>query len=207
MKQLFNRVRYRIFGADLNKMSVVQRNEWFKSLSTDKQRVEIAKDVLQQLDTKKYIATKGRYFVPGKKESYNEKWNDFEEGVNSTQYESLQCAIDSPDVACQTCAMGAVFASRVRLGNEINSYRPDSRKVVNALEGIFTREELKLMEVMFEGYEIDPMYTFDDTAALSRALEFFRDNTDTKLDANANVDRRLRLIMQSIIDSKGKFVL
>jgi hypothetical protein len=187
-----------------------ERNKWFNSLSRNVQRVEIAKDVIAQLNAGKYRAINMNYFMASGR---------VEEGA------SLQEVVENND--CSMCAMGAVFASKCRLGNDAvmkkgyNSYYHEVAqvtKITNPEEyvgDIFEEEQLRLMEVAFEGFDAAEYFekwygnydeetdqTSIDHIEYDRAIEFHEERERTHTSTEIMID-----IMLNIIDNDGKFVV
>ena len=143
-------------------------------------RVLIAQDVLNQLNLKKIIATKGKYF-------------EFKGGVfddNDFLHEVIARS------SCEVCALGSLYYSRVQLANETkcdvvrsSAYGRDINLINNSgtmsedLLQYFNIAELDSIESFFEGW--------------SEALEFAYNNPDPEI--------RMRKIMQNIIDNNGDF--
>jgi hypothetical protein len=187
-----------------------ERNKWFSSLSRSAQRVEIAKDVIAQLNAGKYTAVNMQYFMVS---------GNIGDGSN------LQEVVENAN--CSMCAMGAVFASKCRLGNDAvlkkdyNSYYHEatqSTKIVNPedyIGDIFEEEQLRLMEVAFEGFDAGQYFEnnhgkydsySDETtiyhAEYDLAVEFYDERSRTHTSAEIMVD-----IMNNIIENDGEFVL
>jgi len=143
-------------------------------------RVLIAQDVLNQLNLKKIIATKGKYF-------------EFKGGVFDDNDFLHEVIARSP---CEVCALGSLYYSRVQLANETKcdvvrspAYGRDINLINNSgtmdedLLRYFDGEQLAEIESFFEGW--------------SEALEFAYNNPDPEI--------RMRKIMQNIIDNNGDF--
>jgi hypothetical protein len=188
-----------------------ERNKWFNSLSRNVQRVEIAKDVIAQLNAGKYTAVNMQYFMVS---------GNIGDGSN------LQEVVENAN--CSMCAMGAIFASKCRLGNDAvlkkglyKSYYHEVdqvTKIVNPEEyvgDIFEEEQLRLMEVAFEGYDAAE-YFFNEYGEYyenigesliecydyDRAMEFYGERERTHTSTEIMID-----IMNNIIDNNGEFVV
>ncbi len=152
----------------------------FSELSAAGKRVRIAKDVLQWLASKKLTAMSGEYIKvldsDGLEKYPAKKVNGFN---------------------CEACALGAIFACAVerkprlaggnliRFGGAIHSQ----------LRSVFDREQLLLIENAFE--QCDIHYDTQDNEANRRAITFSKSTDDKK---------RMKCIMQNIIDNKGTFI-
>lgn len=194
--------------------TIKARNAWFNSLTPEDKRVAIAQDVIEQLNLQKFVATSGEYFIA--------------EDIPNTN--SLQKAIDNKEVQCSVCAMGAVFASRVRLGNECNigavnstyaelgNVQVNSDNVLNYTTDIFTEEQMRIMEFCFEGRDVDMMFKpnwvylsdFDSEeeyeAEVDRITELNR-KCEAFYEAYYSEEDRMRAIMNNIISNKGQFII
>lgn len=171
--------------------TIKARNKWFNGLGVEDKRVAVAKDVLEQLDLKKFVAEEGTYFYLESK---------------AKEGESLQKVIDKGE-SCSVCAMGAVFASKVRLGNDCNitddilwdsCIKTGDEEVLKHTEDIFSERTMRLMEWCFEG--VDIVDFFWDDYKLEERVDVFRISYKTS-------DSLIRAIMQNIIDNKGEFVI
>jgi hypothetical protein len=176
--------------------TIKARNTWFNSLTKEEKRVAIAKDVIEQLDLQKFTAKSGTYF------SLNlPDYKVVKEGV------SLQKQFDKAET-CKVCAMGAVFASKVRLGNEFEvPYSTcivsiDDDYIVNSTDSLFSEYEMRLMEFFFEGADINETiyHESEDYDSIDEKVREFCDTYKT-------ADERMRAIMQNIIDSEGAITL
>lgn len=203
---------------NISKRTAEERNTWFAGLTVEQKRIEIAKDVIVQLEAGKYT-TKGGYFsLKGEnlmydQERYKEEFSKITE---------LQTLIDLPEATCQVCGIGAVFASKVRLGDnckmEHSEHNCDLEDAIDAfvsrdslveqLNGIFDPIQCDLIEAAFEGTttyaESDVSEMTDDeiddySDKLAYAERMYRHNTDR--------DDIMRRIMQNIIDNNGTFVV
>lgn len=181
---------------------IEERNAWFKALSPSQKRIAVAQDVIDQIETEKYKAHTGQYFdISGLSDEC-----------------TLQESIDLEGSSCSVCAMGAVFASRVRLGNEVEEYDPSGDDITEALEGIFEEEQLRLMEVAFEGY--DAAHWFDENYGEDGEEvdedgdtdwfinhDKFHDATTFRYGIKGDNKDVLIAIMKNVIANNGEFVL
>jgi hypothetical protein len=156
--------------------------------TTEDPRVAIAKDVLKQLPA--LNPSKGTYV-------YKPNGNK-----NLHPNDQAQQHIDQISEDCQVCALGACFLSYIRLFNKItvdeityieNSIDPAHHTVKNALREHFANEQLALIEAAFEGFRSPA-----DTTAVVKVIEDFYNK-------HPNPKKRLKAIMQNIIDNNGEF--
>jgi hypothetical protein len=183
-----------------------ERNKWFNSLDKQVQRVVIAQDVIDQVKLDKYLAQASVYFkVP----------------IKLKEDQPLQEVVE--DNACTVCAIGAVFASRVRLGNDVkldNSIKALLRadtytslaSIENHITSIFDEYTLRLMEVAFEGYDAAGYFMKKYSKWDSEDQEEYicNDDYDAAVEFYGYRDTYPELlidIMQNIIDNDGDFVL
>lgn len=152
--------------------------EQFEALPTLKQRVAIAKDVLMQLATEKYKATRGEYFafdqiqVPlkkGAKKAQKAKkfsWMDDADKLDKEEAKNMffpynyeapksvkaQEYFSRPDVQCHVCAKGAAVCSMVRAINkqDLRNLSASDKRIVK----IFGARIWDEMECMFEGFNL-----------------------------------------------------
>lgn len=178
-------------------------NARFAKLSRNEQRVAIAKDVLKQIKAQSYIPSYGKYLdAPlGKHPEPFTFSASLEEPIN------LQNIIPT---RCSVCAIGALFVSMVRVGNNVSSdagsiytdYGRKNKKVVhlsptvlfNTLSDYFSFDELRAMESLFEGWESRVVIPQKNAAAYRKV-------------ANSTPAARLKFIMQHIMDNDGMFFL
>lgn len=179
----------------LNK-KIIASNSEFKKMTQDEKRVRIAKDVLASLKANKIIATPGSYC-----------------DVNSNNYKSLEnksfqkLLLKENEVSCEVCAIGSLFVSLV---SRENDFRFKSNQLISGgteavlgikdmikkLHPLFTKKQLFLMELVFEGDDINNKFK-DKTE--EKAYQIYKKfNT---------YEERLKYIMKNVIKNKGKFIL
>lgn len=159
------------------------RNEAFRALSPEKQRVLIAQDVLQQLKIGELVAVRRRWLEASSVD---------EDKFTSSQFRTSKC---------EGCAVGGMLlcalkrdeANSCRTVNNYVSLFSDAREV---LDKYFSQEQLQLIEFYYENGNGD----------ISRhSLEFGTDQYLTSWHCDQN-NTRLRLIMENIIVNDGTFV-
>ncbi len=161
-----------------------------------RKRVMVAKDVIKQLDAKKFIATSGIYF-------------SFDYAYRQTRYDYLpkniipQITEDLSDVIndkqCMVCAIGAAFCSAVRLKDKVTvgdvgspstlyGVAINDNNMIDYLSNIFSRDEMRMFERIFER-----SYYHMDEYEFGCIVSDQNDNTV------------LRLIMENIVANRGEF--
>jgi hypothetical protein len=177
-------------------------NKRFMKSSTEQKKVIIAKDVIAQLNTRKYIAENGTYML-------------VEKAINLKPGKDIKSIINQKKVECKVCAIGAVFASCIRINNKMDSKHHSSSlgltdtNMVNRLSGIFSEYELALMEFAFEGFHHRNVYLSDEDVDKAkkftkRVLREVKYNDEDDVDAKDS-EALLRAIMENIITNKGIF--
>ena len=171
--------------------SVEKDNAKFNKMSKTQKRITIAEDVIASLKLGKYEATPGNYF-----------------GISSDNNEEdtikdPQALLIHEGVNCDVCAIGAIFASKVRKGNKCNidlaySDNTHDTALIANLKGIFNEEELRIIETAFEG-EVQNNCALNEIA--ERKAEAWH-NKNHPYDAN----KRLTAIMKNIIKNNGNFI-
>lgn len=161
----------------------------FDDMTPAQKRMAIAQDVIAQLAAKQLIAKSGIYC-------------------------SMPANAKVKDAKCTVCGIGAIFVAKCRrtdpslTGKSIirsweDDYYDDGELTIEKVQfnsadaedihilmkGIFSVDQLELIEAAFEGY------ADGDT--------FF---SDVDLDPYSDADLRLRLIMENIIVNKGTFI-
>lgn len=177
-------------------MKTDKLNEKFKKATKAQKRVMIAKDVLAQIKTKRYVAESGCWVQPNIKAAYEKNLKD----EDSVQELFAKKKIKS----CNVCALGGLFMSCINLNNNttiedlkkefyIGDFVYDDSKISNGLNRIFTQKQLILIESYFEGSQ---GYFRDYLSCDEKAGTFLENYSD---------DERLEMIMQNIIDNNGTF--
>jgi len=182
--------------------TIEERNDWFAKLPPAKKRVQIAKDVIEQLDLKKFVSSPGTYF----------NLKDVPDSYDYGNHELQKVLNDSGE--CKVCAKGAIFATKVLNYNNcvINT---DDKFYFGTLElkesilsenlsDIFSKKQLDLIENAFE-CDYTNICSDEDDVHLSDLVRarfmygYICDDPDST--------ERMRLIMQNIIDNNGTFVV
>lgn len=204
-------------------------NAAFNAMTPAQKRVQIAKDVLNHLDTRQLVAQSGAYisrveYNVGGLKPYTEDYYRARERVQYSP-DARKELLDGK-VTCAVCAIGSVFVCAVERKNEISMY-----DVVNAgktrmtayLKDFFSLEQLDLMEVAFEGgptccesaryrpMERCSLPGCENTTCTVRGTP--TPEAQVELDAAQRLysqlagddDAIMRAIMQNIIDNCGEF--
>lgn len=172
----------------------------FKRAPAAKKRVMIAKDVLLQLKLKKLIARSGVYVAPGGLNDWGE-WLNVEGAP--TDFREFMVAPVTPAAQCTACALGSVFACAVKFKNTVSTsaagtvYSDDS-SIKRYLSGVFTTEQLELIECAFERHDDHAGGGRDASDAVQNAVAFGRKHPVDK--------KRMIAIMKNIIKNEGEFV-
>jgi hypothetical protein len=183
------------------KMSVAERNAWFAELSPKEQRIQLARDVLAQLETERIKASPGVYVdFP-----LTERLKDLE----------VQAALIENQAPCNVCAKGALFVARVagynsfRKGDTLGEVAQwdgeeldvliDDEHTLESLEGIFTREQLDLIENAFEGRMLNYSMDMSDGDPWSVAAHMYEWYSGT--------EGALEAIMLNILKNDGVFLV
>ena len=189
-------------------------NEAFNKLPPSVKRVQIARDVLAQLDSKRLIAASGFWLT----------------GANSGKlFDKADIIVDaelqdvlSQTKKCEGCALGGMFmcaverANKLKVGsldNEEGNGQLSETDTFDYLKKFFSLEQLNLIEFTFEKGRGAAHGVPSDQQEL--ALTFFGDDVyDTDYVDDGNDDEvgptpeiRMRLIMENIIANKGRFVV
>lgn len=174
----------------------------FSRLSKAEKRVQIAKDVISQLETKKMIASHCYVDFSNIKES--------DHILDSITNEGVQLQKVLPKLTCEVCAKGSLFISSVTLRNSfkitaININGLEEEQISYHLSDIFEKGQLDTIETAYETEIVK-----DNTGIL---YNYNRDHTDLAKKAvrfgkrYTNSTNRLKAICRNIIENKGTFVV
>jgi hypothetical protein len=163
----------------------------FSGLPRMQARVEIAKDVLAAMELKKIQAVTGFGYLTGYIGPFSKN------GLR--QLKELLPGVET----CRACALGSMLLAVVARDNEFavgvcgqEIVSPHRQHVDDGLYEYFQPEELDLIEVFFEGRMVGRRVS-PETDGKARAFCVQHPSPDV----------RLRILMQSLIDNKGRFVL
>lgn len=187
---------------------IQRRNRLFKSKTKAQKRVLIAKDVIAQIQAKKIRASSGDWVA-------NEVMNDLYNIAIWDESEKIsvqKLLLAKASGECSCCALGGLMVSctlftnketlenyHERFASELGYLVDADEKFDNGLNKIFSRQQLQLIEIAFEGGEgyFIPCYTNLPERLTYKATEF-HDSFDNSKD-------RLIGIMENIIKNKGTF--
>lgn len=185
------------------KLQVEKTNLKFQLSTKPQKRVLIAKDVILQIGLNKFVPQTGCYV----------KSQDILEALptNGTTVELKPLLAEV--TTCSCCAKGAIFLSEVMNRNQFSASRRDfeglgSETITDRLDGLFTQNQLDLIETAFERdvIESDNEYLQDGhnddwsekfTSIAKKAIAFGK-----RYSSN---DKRLIAIMKNIVANKGTF--
>lgn len=187
----------------------------------EEERVALAQDVIAQLDSKRFTATRGIYLsIDGKLDTLLEgvgtlireahsgdKWNKetgdwvYQEGSEEAQKEldKLLKEFLPPPENCRVCAIGAVFVAALDVHNKLKL--EDMESVVNdgTLEDGDMLEYLSTWFSYVEMRDMESVFEDHDRGYRFRETILSKDNPE-----NLPIyERMMRGIMQHIIDTKG----
>ena len=170
---------------------VQARNQWFASLTPRQQRIQIVHDALQQTkELNRNVQVKLRAgFVSFNEPAYNQTIN---QSFLMTQ------------PLCKVCAIGALMVARIQGYDDYSmslKWGVGRESVYEALQGIFSKLQLALIETAYEGYEIS--HNWED-------IEYGEEVAQAaiKLTQSCRTGQgRFRKIMRNILDHNGDFIL
>lgn len=177
---------------------IAQNNINFEAMSPEQKRVQIAKDVLEQLDKKHLVADYGNWAISDDESLLYKK------SIYSDQNISIKKLLNETK-KCRVCALGSLFVCAVDRSNNLivddlhGIYSPDQKDVFNYLSNFFLLSQIKLIEFVYEqgqGWNRS-CYPYDTEAALN-----FFSPEEKKIP-----ELRMKKIMLNIIANNGEFVL
>lgn len=172
---------------------IARKNAAFAKMTPRQRRVEIAKDVIEQIAVEKIRGAKGTYFdlviseLPGDLQRYNVVRKNYEWCLLPTQEIASR-----NDLPCHVCAKGAFFLGALRKFDHFGGQGDHMDE--GYLEDLFGAEEADLIEGVFEGWD-HRVPRFQK----QRLRDFYRkypDDTD-----------RIAAIAHNIVRNRGRFVL
>lgn len=179
----------------------------FSKLKRWQKRVAIAKDVIKQLDAKKFLAKQKVYVEIFKtKKAYKEGFDLFDNA-----FDQANCAIEEGKLGCTVCAKGAIFMSHIMKTNHCTvdqlNHNSDYDDIMRRLRTLFERKQLNLIECAFERSSRFYFNTEEDGAETLRTSETTKIAIKgSKFGRKYNTtDKRMRGIMKNIIKNKGEF--
>ncbi len=173
-----------------------EQNAAFAAMSPADQRVQIAKDVIQQLEAGKLRATKGVYL-----ESIITMETDLPEGVEDSGYLYVSQKDGETEMAdifgimkrCQVCALGGLFVCAVERFDKLKikefAYLPNDPGDVACIGG---------SQAKMQAYLGSNSFDIDQLFAIENAFE------GTRFSKEAAPQRMIQ-IMENVIRNKGTF--
>lgn len=202
-------------------MTKTQKKTTRKPLTKMQKRVLVAKDVLKAINTKQIKPEQGAYMSVETK--------SFEDWVNKLDLKetSREILLDGGGLYdltrreqnllptkpikmpkhCEVCAIGSLFVATVdrfdklKLGNAIAAVQNNDDVMIDHLDSLFTKNELRVIEAIFEDAAYILEYSYNNANAIStvrRTLHVLRRKGPTA---------RLIWLMENIIKNKGYLVL
>ena len=178
-----------------------KNSQWKLSTALEK-RIILAHDIIEQIKTNKFIASKGTYIKDIK---FNEgDYYDTPDNCNLDIKSNFNKVKE-----CKVCAIGSLFLSTIKYDNKLKfcDLEYESAQRQSTLDNIFEPEQLYLIECAFErsnghssGTSIfsNKRYGFLDLEKGQKAKYKYDD---------LNQHDKLITIMQNIIDNNGTFVV
>jgi hypothetical protein len=220
----------RVQLAKARKRAIARENRLFEKLSPADKRVQIARDVLSQIELKKFIPESGVWLGSGDSggsELFSMK--DVEKDAE------LRDVINKTEV-CTGCALGGIFMCAIKRVDDLkigqlaavkeakhnvkqygydledaltHDMGPDLVDILKYMKRFFTENQLELIELAFEIGSGG--ISSDGSAAHESARSFLVVDEDRYHDDESegiinNDSDRLRLIMENIIVNKGTFM-
>lgn len=166
---------------------LARKNAKFFTLTSEQQRVVIAKDVLKQLSLHKMHPSPGAYVIGPPVRTESDRMNG-----------------DS----CKVCALGALFACAVELhgGGKYKFWVPSRRIIAEYLEPYFSKDQLGLIESAFEVNASWGECTDDAQKAEDFGAQFGHKYNCKGYPRFDTATARMKAIMQNIIANNGTFV-
>ncbi len=191
---------------------IARRNKAFKAASAAEKRVLIAKDVLAQIEAKRFKPIVGRWIEARDKNNRLLPLITYDDSRFGEDDSVRELFLNETIGSCNCCALGAVFMSCTLYNNQttvedfdhetgwFDEIIADGGSFTNGLTRFFSRTQLMLIEIAFEGgvggFKLDEV-AVPPKVALA-ALNWERKHPNDK--------KRLIAIMQNIIKNAGKFV-
>lgn len=160
-----------------------ERNKRFEAMMPCEKRIAIAKDVIAQVRSQKFVAEQGTYI--------RAKGYKYEDRV--AHKDKVDELLQIEGVTCNVCAKGAVFMSYVMKtgGCDVSdANHSGTHTIAHKLKDIFDSDQLDLMESAFER---SPFGRCDPGDAVRFGRKY------------GNSHDRLIAIMENVIENKGTF--
>lgn len=168
-------------------------------------RVVLAQDVLAALKNERIVAIYDSYFVPFVPIG----------GLTQEEEEEEEEAMYTPPKYCGVCAIGAFFITAVDRHNALKlrdvrgigeGETQSGFLLMRYLKQWFTVEDLRLMEVAFEGHRIEPILSSTlSKEQIQRAVEWHNRQHDKHCGGSAPPEAIMSALMLNIIGNNGVF--
>jgi len=194
-------------------------NEAFKTLSLPEKRVQVAKDILEQIKVGFLDPSRGRWLTFDGLKQRGKHINPLYHKIYTTK--SVQAVVNKNCFdRCLACALGSLMLSCTLHNNE-TQFGDTSltniggsilhNKLSNGLNTIFSNRQLQLIELAFElgfGYFKADNYTdMNDKTRYWSAAQKKENNVAILFGSKYSTDKkRLVAIMRNIVTNKGLFV-
>lgn len=173
----------------LDPKRIEKQNAAFHRLSNKRQRIAIAKDVLEQIRLKTYVAVPGTYVD-------SETLSDLADKADMDSEDfDLQKALLGNAPECEVCGLGAAFCSMARLGDKVSFEVADAPH--ESLTPIFGLQQVSLIEYTFEGGDAGGGEENLSGEEIQAARRFYR--------KYPKADKRLAAIFRNIVKNDGTF--
>lgn len=163
-------------------------------------RVILARDVLAQMEAHEIRATYGEYVSLPPTSMMDWITN----GPDQEPLDLRELLRKDPR-ACKVCARGALFIAKVKRFNAVTTQdvpTPHSWRAMSRYLGEFSREQLALMEMAFEGNDIHDELDGEQHSAIAA----WRIEQLMPLISEDEESILLKAIMQNVIANRGEFV-
>lgn len=186
-------------ATDRSNKAMEKRNAAFARLSDARKRVTVAQDVIDQLRIRRFKAEPGNYLRL--ESDAEDKFHRFDDDGESLGVHEV---LDG--VKCHVCGIGSLFVAAVdrinqcTVGDMQHSY-DNPQFMRDYLGEFFPEDQLVLIETAFEMDLVNPLGTgwIWESHPIQDAIKFGK-----KTSTNAN--KRLKHIMQNIVQHNGTFV-
>jgi hypothetical protein len=203
------------------KVEEQRREVDLKKLTPAQARVEIAKDVIAQVEARQLLAAHGVYFLPGG-EPTQADFDFIRSGARDMK--GLLEELRASRKPCRVCAVGACLAAVVARENDFTvgdcaTILDQATRLKRRLSPYFPEGMLALMEAAFEGRYQQPLVrVLENRAAVPtpnqyvEAIEFGRGADPDggaprrpDMEESIGAARRLLAIMRNIVENGGEF--
>jgi len=182
-------------------------NQEFIALPVGKQRVEIAKDILKQIEWDIFIPQTGAYVERLTIDGVNpDSFSDLSEESVQDKYERIE--------SCKVCAIGACVLAATKYKNKVifadvtssaHVFKA-SENIREVLSDVFTAKQLLLIECSFEGFLLGRNSFAVDT--LDKSVELTEAEGEACLRFNHKYENDTEIlvaIMENIVKNNGRF--